>query len=50
MMIKPSLEQARILAQGHTILPVAMEMFADLNTSIGVLNNIRASGSNYFLL
>lgn len=49
-MIKPSLQQARALAEGHTILPIAMEMFADLNTSIGVLNNIRASGSNCFLL
>lgn len=50
MIIKPSLEQARKLAEGYTVLPVAMEMFADLNTSIGVLNNIRASGSNCFLL
>lgn len=49
-MIKPSLEQARTLSKGHTILPIAMEMFADLNTSIGVLNNIRASGNNCFLL
>lgn len=50
MTITPSLEQARQLAEEYTVLPIALEMFADLNTSIGVLNNIRQRDRNCFLL
>ena len=49
-MIIPTLKEARILAEGHHKLPIAMELFADVNTSVGVLGNLRNAGSNCFLL
>lgn len=48
-MITPTLEQARALAQGHSVLTIALELFADMNTSIGVLNNLRREGDCFLL-
>ncbi len=49
-MYKPSLEEARILAEGCTVIPVSREILADIKTPISVLQNIRAISSRYYLL
>lgn len=40
-MIRPSLEEARQLGKDHTIIPIALEIFSDVATSIEVLRTIR---------
>lgn len=49
-MIKPSLEEARELANGHTIIPIALEIFSDLATSIDVLRTISKQSDQFYLL
>ncbi len=49
-MITPTLEEARELAKGHSVVPIAMELYADQNTSIGVLQSLQAAGPYCFLL
>ena len=49
-MIRPTLKEARELAIGHTIVPVALEVFSDLTTSMRVLKNLSERGGNYYLL
>ena len=49
-MIRPSLEQARTLAEGHTVLPIALEIFSDIRTPIEVLKQLKAHGHNPFIL
>ncbi|MDR3296441.1 MAG: anthranilate synthase component I family protein [Clostridiales Family XIII bacterium] len=49
-MIKPTLEEARGLAAGHTLIPIAMELFADLKTPVEVLKSIQAGGREAYLL
>lgn len=49
-MISPTLEEARRLAPGNTVVPLAMELFADQNTSIGILQNIRQQNQDCYLL
>jgi len=49
-MIQPTLEEARRLAEGNTVIPVSMEMFSDVKTSIQILKNIREKSDRYFIL
>ncbi|MDR3348567.1 MAG: chorismate-binding protein [Acidaminococcales bacterium] len=49
-MIRPTLKETRELAKGHTLVPVALEVFSDLTTSIRVLKNLSEKGGNYYLL
>lgn len=49
-MFKPSLEEAKQLAEGYTVIPVSCEIFADIKTPIAVLQNIRSISSKYYLL
>lgn len=49
-MYKPSLEEARSLSQGYTVIPVCREIFADIKTPIAVLQNIKSISSQYYLL
>lgn len=49
-MFKPSLEEAKKLSEGYTIIPVSRELFADIKTPIAVLQNIRSISSQYYLL
>lgn len=50
MKITPTLARARELCNGHTMIPIAMEIYADMTTSIGVLNALRKHSKNCFLL
>lgn len=49
-MIRPTLEEARLLCDGNTIVPIAMEMFADVRTPIQVLRAIGRKGERFYLL
>jgi anthranilate synthase component 1 len=49
-MIRPTLKEARELAKGHTLVPVALEAFSDLTTSMRGLKNLSERGGNYYLL
>lgn len=49
-MITPTLEQAKKLSKGHSVIPVALEIFSDIKTPIEVLKNISRQGSNWYIL
>ncbi len=49
-MYTPSLEEARSLSKGYTVIPVCREIFADIKTPIAVLQNIKSISSQYYLL
>lgn len=49
-MIKPTLEEAKKLAQDNSVVPVALEVFSDVTTSIQLLKNIRRKSKNWFIL
>ncbi len=49
-MIQPSLEEARQLAKGHSLVPIALEIFSDVATSIEVLRTISKQSDQFYLL
>jgi anthranilate synthase component 1 len=49
-MIQPTLEEARKLAEGHTLVPIMTELYADLKTPVEVLRTIRAKGQESYIL
>jgi anthranilate synthase component 1 len=49
-MIQPTLEEARKLAEGHTLIPIMTELYADLKTPVEVLRTIRAEGQTSYIL
>ncbi|MDR2006302.1 MAG: hypothetical protein LBP78_03560, partial [Acidaminococcales bacterium] len=49
-MIRPTLKETRELAKGHTLVPVALEVFSDLTTSMRVLKNLSERGESCYLL
>lgn len=49
-MIRPTLEEARQLTEGNTVIPIAMEIFSDVKTSIEILRNIRGRSERFFIL
>jgi anthranilate synthase component 1 len=49
-MIKPSLEDAKRLSQGCTLVPIALEIFSDQKTPIEIIRNIRNLGGSCFIL
>jgi anthranilate synthase component 2 len=44
------LEEARKLADGHTFIPISMELYADLKTPVEILKTIRAEGQEVYIL
>ena len=50
MNVRPTLEEAKQLASGYTVVPVAREMFSDIRTPIEVLKNIARRSNGYYLL
>lgn len=48
-MIRPELEEARRLAGGCTVIPIAMEIFSDQRTPIEILRNIRAKSECWYI-
>ncbi len=49
-MYKPSLSEAKQLANGYTIIPISYEIFADIKTPIAVLQSIKTISNQYYLL
>jgi len=49
-MIKPALEEAKKISKGYTVIPIALEIFADQKTPIEILRNIRRQSEHYFIL
>lgn len=49
-MIKPELKEARELAKMNTIIPIAMEIFADIRTPMEVLKVLKSKGKNPYIL
>lgn len=49
-MIKPSMEEARALQAGNTIVPVSMELYSDFTTPIEVLKCLKEKSEKCYLL
>lgn len=49
-MVRPTLEEARALAEGYPLVPVSRELYADRRTPIEVLRALRAVSCHVFLL
>ena len=49
-MIRPTLQEARILSQGHTVVPIALEIFSDSCTPMEILKKLKAKGKNAYIL
>ncbi|MCL2149486.1 MAG: chorismate-binding protein [Dehalococcoidia bacterium] len=49
-MIRPTLEEAKRLSPGHTVIPVALEIFSDQKTPIEILRNIRKRNDGWYIL
>ncbi|MDR1639238.1 MAG: chorismate-binding protein [Clostridiales bacterium] len=49
-MISPTLEEARRIAPGHALIPISMELYADLRTPVEVLKSILACGQEACML
>jgi len=49
-MITPTLEDAKKLSSGCTLVPIALEIFSDQKTPIDILRNIRQQGGPCFIL
>jgi anthranilate synthase component 1 len=50
MKIIPSLEEVKKLAVGHTVVPIAMEIFSDVRTPMEVLKVLKNQGKNAYIL
>ena len=49
-MIKPTLEEAKRLSPGHSLIPIALEIFSDIRTPMEVLRVLKAKGKNAYIL
>jgi len=49
-MITPSLDEAKKLAVGYTVVPIALEIFSDQKTPIEILRNIRRQNECCYIL
>ncbi|MDR0424804.1 MAG: chorismate-binding protein, partial [Clostridiales Family XIII bacterium] len=49
-MIRPDLAEARELSRGSTLVPIAMELYADLKTPVEVLRTVTADGQDAYIL
>jgi len=49
-MIKPTLDEAKKLAAGHTVVPIAMEIYSDIRTPMEILKALKSQGENAFIL
>jgi len=49
-MITPTLEDAKKLSKGCTLVPIALEIFSDQKTPIAILRNIRKQSRSCFIL
>jgi len=44
------MEEAKRLADGNTVIPIALEIFSDMKTPIEILRNIREKSECYYIL
>ncbi|MBE3102396.1 MAG: anthranilate synthase component I [Firmicutes bacterium] len=49
-MIRPTIDEARALCQGNTIIPISLELFSDIKTPIGVLKCLKEKSDKCYLL
>jgi anthranilate synthase component 1 len=49
-MIKPTLEETKKLATGHTVIPIALEIFSDIRTPMEILKLLMAKGEKAYIL
>jgi len=49
-MIRPTLEEAKRLSKGHSVIPVALEILSDLTTPIQLLQAIRRESDLWYIL
>ncbi|MDR1691993.1 MAG: anthranilate synthase component I family protein [Oscillospiraceae bacterium] len=49
-MIRPTLEEAKTLAAGYTLVPIALEIYSDIRTPMEVLKVLKAKGKNAYIL
>jgi len=49
-MIKPTLNEAKAMSKGNNVIPVSMEIFSDVRTSIEILRNIHRRYSKFYIL
>lgn len=49
-MFYPTLEEARQISAGYSVIPVAMELMADVKTSIEILRSLEESSDHCFIL
>jgi anthranilate synthase component 1 len=49
-MIKPDLSEARRLSAGNSVVPICMELYADLKTPVEVLRTVTAGGGEAYIL
>ena len=50
MIIRPALDEVRRLSPGNTVVPVSMEIFSDVKTSIEILRSIRSKYKHFYML
>ena len=49
-MIRPSLDEAKRLSEGCTVVPIALEIFSDLRTPIEILKKLRRQSDCWYIL
>lgn len=49
-MFYPSLDEAKRLSEGYSVIPIALELMADIKTSIEILRNLEGSCDHCFML
>lgn len=49
-MIRPTLEEAKKLVPGHTVIPIALEILSDLKTPIEVLRTLQKQSKCWYIL
>lgn len=49
-MIKPTLAEAKLLCEGNTVIPIAMEMLSDVRTPLQVLRTMQSKCDRFYML
>lgn len=49
-MFYPSLEKAKALSEGYSVIPISMELMADVKTSIEIVHTLSSKSEDFFIL
>lgn len=49
-MIRPTMSEAKMLAEGNHMIPISLEIFSDVKTPIEILKNIREKNKQWYIL